>query len=150
MSTTEERRITGDNVNKLIPLACNGNKHAEKYLASIAWATRIIDDLYDKDVQVKREDIEKLFYILLIEIPTNPFFLQNFQSLISQHIVIYNAWIDSNKWQEELNVTKRLYAHVVRDYIGELVPFIAFLTGGSESMRKISLVARETFMKEFP
>lgn len=135
-------------VNSIIPLACNGNKLAEKYLHDMAWVNRIIDDLYDKDYDVPRENIEKAFFVLSIEIPTNPFYLANFQSLMAQHVVIYNSWMDSNRWEDDIDETKRTYAHVLKDYIGELLPLVAFLTGGTSLMCKISLQVRESYIKE--
>lgn len=147
MSTPEERKVMDSNVDTIIPQCCNGNKLAEKYLHDMAWVNRIIDDLFDDDVKVKKEDIEKVFYVLAIEIPTNPFFMQNFQSLMAQHVIIYNSWIDSNRWEFETDEIKRMYAHVLKDYIGELLPLVAFLTGGTSLMRQISLKARELFIK---
>lgn len=148
MSTPEERKVMDANVDTIIPLCCNGNKHAERYLHDMAWVNRIIDDLFDDDVKVGKKDIERVFYVLAIEIPTNPFFMQNFQALMTQHIVIYNSWIDSNAWEFDKDKTKRMYAHVLKHYIGELLPLVAFMTGGTGLMRKISLASRELFIEE--
>ncbi len=148
MSTVSERKLMDITVDKIIPLACNGNKLAEKYLHDMAWVNRIIDDLYDKDYDVSRENIERAFFVLAIEIPTNPFYLSNFQALMAQHVVIYNSWMDSNAWENDEAETKRIYAHVLKDYIGELLPLVAFLTGGTGLMRKISLQVRESYIKE--
>ena len=148
MSTPEERKVMDVNVDTIIPLCCNGNKHAERYLHDMAWVNRIIDDLFDDDVKVEKKDIERVFYVLAIEIPTNLFFMQNFQSLMAQHVIIYNSWMDSNRWEFDTDKTKRMYAHVLKDYIGELLPLVAFLTGGTQLMREISLKARALFIKE--
>lgn len=148
MSTPEERKIMDVNVDTIIPLCCNGNKLAEKYLHDMAWVNRIIDDLFDEDVKVEKKDKERVFYVMAIEIPTNSFFIHNYQALIAQHIVIYNSWMDSNTWEFEKDKTKRMYAHVLKDYIGELLPLVAFMTGGTKLMREISLKARELFIKE--
>ena len=147
MSTIEERKVMDLNVDTIIPECCNGNKLAEKYLHDMAWVNRIIDDLFDDDVKVKKEDVESVFYVLAIEIPTNPFFMQNFQSLMTQHIIIYNSWMDSNQWEFVKDNTKKMYAHVLKHYIGELLPLVAFLTGGTVLMRNISLKARELFLE---
>lgn len=149
MSTKEERDETNKLIDYIVPKACNGDRFAEKYLRDIAFAARKIDDLYDGDFEVSQDEIERLFYVLLVDIPANPFFLKNFQSLISQHVIIYNGWRHANLWMDDQDDTKKMYAHVIRDYIGELIPLIAFLTGGSESMEKISLEARQLFLKEF-
>ena len=58
--------------------------------------------------------------MLAIEIPTNPFFVQNYQAFMGQHIIIYNSWMDSNKWEFDKDKTKQMYAHVLKDYIGAI------------------------------
>lgn len=146
MSTTEERKVMDVNVDTIIPLCCNGNVAAERYLHDMAWVNRIIDDLYDGDVKVPKEYIEKCFYLLAIEIPTNPFYVQNFQAFMAQHIVIYNSWMDSNSWEFDTDKTKRVYSAVIKGYIRELLPLTAFLTGGTRLMREISLKVRELFI----
>lgn len=148
MSTQAERKIMDVKVDTIIPQCCNGNKQAERYLKDMAWVNRIIDDLFDDDVKVEKKDIERVFYVLAIEIPTNPFFVQNFQALMAQHIVIYNSWMDSNAWEFDKDKTKRMYAHVLKHYIGELLPLVAFMTGGTGLMRQVSLASRELFIEE--
>jgi hypothetical protein len=149
MSTKEERGETDKKIDYIIPKACKGDKFAQKYMYDIAFVARKMDDLYDGDYEVSKKELEQLFYLLLVDIPTNPFFLKNFQLLIGQHVIVYNAWVHSNLWIDDNDDTKRIYAHVLRDYIGELVPLVAFLTGGTENMNKISLEARKLFLKEF-
>lgn len=148
MSTVSERRMMDDKIDRIMPVAANGNKNAERYLRDIAFIARKIDDLYDKDTEVGQEEIERLFYLLLIDLPTNPFYLANFQALITQHIVIYNAWMDANSWEHEEDLSKLRASMIMRDYVGEIIPLVAFLTGGSKSMREISLTSRELFLKE--
>ena len=148
MSTAEQRKEMNEKIAKIIPLACNGNKQAEAYLYDMGYVNRIIDDLYDGDVQVNRTDIEKAFFTIAVKVPTNIFFVSNFQALMAQHVVIFNSWMDSNVFEKSGDELKKFYAHVLKDYIGELIPLVAFLTGGVTNMRNISLVSRETFMKE--
>ena|SRR3990167_1136206 len=150
MSTSEERAAMSKDVDAIIPMACNGNKLAERYLHDIAWANRVIDDIYDEDVPVSKNDKENLFKIILLDIPTNPFYLQNFHILIAQHAVIYNAWMDANRWEKDEAETKRICAHFIKEYVCELIPLVAFLTGGTMLMRKISLMSREMFLNELP
>lgn len=145
MSTTEERKVMDTAVDTIIPKACNGNKDAEEYLHDIAWANRRIDDIYDKDVDVPKDDIEYLFFILLVKIVGNPFFLKNFQALYAQHIVIYNAWMDANKLEKSEDETKRRCALVLKEQVRELIPLVAFITGGTGLMHNISSQVRELF-----
>lgn len=147
MSTQEERKEMNMDLKDIIPLCCNGNKEAEKYLKDIAFVARTIDDLIDKDVEVPDDNIYQAFFILSIEIPANAFYRNNIGGLLGVQSVAYNAWMDANKW-EKGNDEQRQHAFVIRDYINELCPLVAYLTGGYELMREISLLVRETFRKE--
>lgn len=148
MSTKQERDDVDDRINYIVPKTCNGDVFAEKYLYHISYVSRKIDDLYDGDNEVTKEEIDRLFYLLLVDIPSNPFVIKNFGVLLSQHLIIYNCWRHANLWNDDPDDTKRLYAYVIRDYMIELIPLVAFLTGGTENMNKIALEARSLFLSE--
>lgn len=148
MSTVKEREDNNKKVDAVIILACNGDKQAEKYMADLVWCARRIDDLYDRDCYIPKEEIELLFRKLLIDIPTNPFYLKNYQVLVCQQMIFYNAWMDANRWEDDKEELKRIYAHVFRDSIDDIIRLISFITGGFDKTREISLVSRETFIKE--
>jgi hypothetical protein len=48
----------------------------------------------------------------------------------------------------EKDTTRRNYALVIRDQLTELALLVAYLTGGNDHMRNISLKVRELFLKE--
>ena len=88
-----------------------------------------------------------LAQLLLVDLPANSFFHANKVTLLPLHVTSLNAWMDSNEWIKEDKVKKN-YALVIRDQLTELALMVAFLTGGSEYLRKISLKVRELFLKE--
>jgi len=133
--------------NEIIPSCCNGNKSAEAYLKRIFFVVRTLDDLYDGDVKVEREDIGKAFSILGMELHYNSFFKENIDTLMALHIIGFNAWQDASEWEKSADAQKRIYAHVIRDFVCELFPMVAFLTGGIKSMKRESLKVREFFLK---
>lgn len=128
-------------------LCSNGNRDAWEYLSIIAQSSRLIDDMVDEHEQWKREDTYHLARLLLIELPANNFFHQNRAALLSQHVTSLNAWIDSNDWMVEEGA-RRNYALVIRDQLTELALAVAYLTGGFDNLRKVSLQVRELFLKE--
>ncbi len=109
--------------------------------------SRVFDDLIDKDYVVSPEQICRAFFELLGGLWLNPFFIQNAQTLIPLHIASYNAFMDSNAWEDKDRL-RRLYAHVMKDYINELMGLVAFLTGGYSHMRQCSLKVKEVFLEE--
>jgi len=136
-----------EKVAEAIALASNGNQDAWNYLFIIANVSRIVDDLVDEPEKVTVEDKYKLSELLLVALPSNPFFVTYRQTLVPLHLTSINAWIDSNDWMEK-DKTRKNYALVIRDQITELVMLVAYLTGGNEHMRRISLKVRDLFLKE--
>ena len=136
-----------EKVKQAMLLCSNGNHEAWEYLSVIAKSARLIDDMVDEHEKWTREDTYHLARLLLIELPANNFFHQNKAALLSQHVTSLNAWIDSNDWMVEEGA-RRNYALVIRDQLTELALAVAYLTGGSDHLRKVSLKIRELFLKE--
>jgi hypothetical protein len=148
MSSQEERKENTGKVGDVIKVACKGNPHAEAYLMAVAVISRTMDDLFDKDCPVSDADVCKTFFLLLGGLQLNPFYRENTSGLVGVHIAAFNAWMDANGWEKDSDESKRLYAHVTRDFINELFGVVAFICGGYEHMREVSILARETFLKE--
>lgn len=148
MGTEEERKTNRENVEKIIKLCANGNKYAEDYLTAFAYVARVFDDLIDKDFPVTDIQICRAFFVLSAELWMNPFFLKHSRLLISLHVASFNAFMDSNIWEKSEERLERVYAHVMKDFSNELLGLTAFLTGGYEHMRRISLQTKELFIEE--
>lgn len=131
----------------LIPLAANGNKDAEAYLRRLFYIVRKLDDIWDQDIPVSRVEIAKGFFLALVDIPLNPFFQAHQNTLVGVQIIAFNAWQDANELEVSPNELDRIYAHVLRDYVCEFFPLVAYLTGGQAHMRKVSPLVRKVFEK---
>lgn len=149
--STEAQRATNDvAVKRAIGLAANGNPEAARYLEIIAGAARVLDDIVDGDRPVQPGAAIAIFQQLLIEIHGNGFFMRHREALTLAHMVALNAWLDANALAGAQDRTVRGYAHVVRDQINELLPAVAYLTGGWQHVRKLSLPElRAPFFKPF-
>jgi len=147
MSTQKERETMRHIANLIIDEASKGDVFAKGYLLMISRITRVIDDIHDQDVEVSREDLLTVLQYLFIELPVNPFFNEYRDTLLSQHVSMYNAWVASNLW-EKGDETDKVYAHVWRDTVNEVVPIVALLTGGYEHMVAMSLRMRQSFKKQ--
>ena len=147
MATPEERKTNDLACDEIFKLCANGNEHAEKYLKDIAHVSRVFDDLIDKDYAVSSEQVCRAFFELLGGLWLNPFFVQNAQTLIPIHIASYNSFMDSNEWADKDSLRK-IYSHVMKDYINELLGVVAFLSGGYNHMRQCSLQVKEVFLEE--
>jgi hypothetical protein len=150
MSTPEERKENHEMMLKMTPLAANGDPYAAHYLHSMAFLNRVIDDLYDRDVEVPRETIIDFTQVAFIDLPENPFYRKHFVLLQGMFAVIFNLWVDANRQQESEDKLDQMYGHVYKDFISELWPLVAKLTGGYDHMRRVSLLVRETIKEELP
>ena len=133
--------------NAIIDEASKGDVFAKGYLLMISRIWRVIDDIHDQDVEVSRKELLTVLQYLFIELPVNPFFNEYRDTLLSQHVSMYNAWVASNLW-EKGDETDKVYAHVWRDTINEVVPIVALLTGGYGHMVTMSLRMRQSFKKQ--
>lgn len=146
MLTREEIHQTIEET--LIPLCAGENKAAQAYLKRLFFIVRKLDDLWDEDYIVSKADIAKSLFLALNELPANSFYQENYSALIGAQVISFNAWMDANTMMEQdSNPTKAIYAHVLRDYICEIFPLVAYLTGGEAHMREVSPIVRKTFEK---
>ena len=136
-----------EKVAEAMKLCANGNADAWGYLSIIARSARLIDDLVDEPKKWVRDNSYNLAQLLLVDLPNNAFFDANKSALLPLHVTSLNAWIDSNEWMDK-DKTRKSYALVIRDQLTELALLVAYITGGNNYMRKISLSVRELFLKE--
>lgn len=146
MTTKEERAYYEEATHLIIKEAAGKNKAAAHYLWRLACISRTIDDIYDKDQEVSREQMLESIEYLLVAMPYNPFFIKHRDTLQSQHVSMYNAWMASNLW-EQGDETEQIYSHVWRDYFQEIIPLVALLTQGISKMNTVSLKMRDLFKK---
>ena len=147
MTTQEERDAYEEATRLIIREAAGDNMAAAHYLWNLACISRTIDDIYDQDKKVTRAKMLDAIEYLLIEMPFNPFFVEHRDTLQSQHVSMYNAWMAANLW-EQGDDTDKVYAHVWRDFFHEVWPVVALLTQGPKKMNEVSLKIRTLFRKQ--
>lgn len=147
MTTQEERDAYEEATRLIIREAAGDNMAAAHYLLNLAYVSRTIDDIYDQDKKVTRAKMLDAIEYLLIEMPFNPFFVEHRDTLQSQHVSMYNAWMAANLW-EQGDDTDKVYAHVWRDFFHEVWPVVALLTQGPKKMNEVSLKIRTLFRKQ--
>ena len=144
MSTQEERQRDNIKRDELINECCGNNESAKDYIHILCAALRIWDDVYDQDYPVTVGDITETYRMLFISLPSNQFFRENHDLLFSQHVVLYNQWVASNRWLDGDEI-ERMYAHFYKEGLNEIVPLIALITQGEKKMHEISFKLRDTF-----
>jgi len=139
--------VSGDyaaRVRQAVGLLAGPDASAREYLDCIAYAARLMDDAVDADHGPV--DYHRLFHVLLVELPANRFFLAHREALLALHSATLNAWQDADEWLTRKDI-RRQHALVFRDYLTELGLLVAYLVGGYEHRRQISLQVRELLLK---
>ena len=147
MSSPEERRVNDLKVDFIIKEASGNNQAAFEYLHLMASAARLVDDIQDEPEICSRQKLIDLIEYLFVSIPGNIFYRNNEKALFAQHLILWNAWQASNILEKGDKID-RIYAHVLRDYINELLPLVAFLTQGQGKMKEINIQIRKLFKKQ--
>ena len=147
MSTEQERKENEKKANFIIEVAAGSNDDALEYLMLLSAASRIADDVFDEFENVTKNNVLTVIEILSIRIPLNNFFRKHQDLLLSQHISMWNAWEASNML-EKGDATDKIYAHVLRDYLNEILPVVALITQGHNKMKEVNSLIRSLFKKE--
>jgi len=146
MSNAEERLLNDQKVDFIHQKAAGKNSAALEYLQFLSQAARIVDDLFDEPASVSNKDLLVLIELLFVRIPSNVFYLQHREQLFTHHLAMWNAWEASNILDKG-DSTDKIYAHVLRDYINEVLPLVALLVEGWDKMKEVNGLIRALFKK---
>ena len=121
------------------------NDHAVNFVIDFSDACELFDDLIDKDKPIGDDDVVRVLFCVLTELPLNPFFDQWKRQLIPVIITGINAWLDSNTLERSGNGNDKVFAYVLRDWYFELLAFVIYLARGRDYMREVSMEVRRFF-----
>ena len=110
----------------------------------IARITRTLDDIYDADQEVTRNDLLEVLEYLFVRMPTNVFYCRHQHVLLSQHISMYNAWMAANRWNKG-SIEEKVFSHVWRGDYQAVIGLVALLTQGIDQMKLVDKKVKETF-----
>lgn len=124
-----------------------GNEDAVRVCVQTSHIAEVWDDLKDKDREPTDREVAHAFESMMIRLQTNPFYLQNHAMLTSVIVLAINAWHDSEELRAG-DVERRMQAFFLRNLGIEIAMMCAFLVGGYDHLRKVSLEMREFFRHE--
>lgn len=113
----------------------------------IAGFLRVCDDNWDRDVVLNKNQFNNTFADLAFELSRNKFYQENMHAIQAAIFMSWNAWMDANAWHSSNDPLERNCAWFIRDYCNEMVMLFAWLVGGKEHARSISLEIRKVYLK---
>src|SRR5690554_998092 len=114
-----------------------GNKPAAEYIEMMCNIAHVWDDLIDKDKEVPSEDINKLFFDVLVRLPRNPFYKKHFEHLNSILVNAISNWLVATKLEREGGDYETSIAFVLRSSYVDLITQAALVVGDQKWACKV-------------
>lgn len=119
-----------------------GNEQASRFLLSYLTLCHVVDDVEDKDKPVTDERMIRMLIWWSEELLYNEWVKQHADPLWAAVLIGWNSWLDSNQWAKCPN-PKLFASDVMKSNYQEIVYLVAYLCGGLEHMRAMSVKHRE-------
>lgn len=135
--------------------ASGGNQDAYQFLKDVFYIAHLWDDLIDKDPRTER-DISAAFWLALVALPNNPFYVKYFQMLNPVLMIATQNWLASNTLAKTKQPDNLEISHILRGSYIDMFGQVALITGGPIMAQEVIIDARaflhqeglESYMKE--
>lgn len=110
----------------------NGNEDAVAMMQAIAVWSHVYDDLIDKDKPVSDYHIHRSMWILLTELPLNPFFKEHedyFRPILMAGVMNWHA---ANQMEKSGCVEQLHIAHAIRYSVSDVAYIAMIFAGGMD------------------
>lgn len=119
-----------------------GNRQAYDFLTTMFNVLHFWDDLIDRERELDPVEINRSMWDALITIPENPFYCQNFASLMPVLKVAIFNWHAANAMERSEDSLDKQIAFVLRSTYVDLVTVCAYIVGGRDWAAEVALEAR--------
>jgi hypothetical protein len=140
MNTPEFNRL-----DKHVPLFNEfllGNTEAIQFVVRVFRALHVWDDLIDRDKPLTDDEINSVFWDLLVVLPTDPFYTRNIALLSSTLVNAIINWHVANKLEREGDDKDKSIAFILRGAYIDLLSTSAFIVGGMRWAQEIGPAIR--------
>jgi hypothetical protein len=121
--------------------AVRGNREAAAMLDMLFYVAQLWDDLVDQDKPRPEADINRAFWLLLVELPQNDFYRQFDRELRPVLREGIGCWMEATDLERETGPADLRQAlaraYTLRTMCNMLVTTCAYLVGGFEWMREV-------------
>lgn len=133
---------------ELIGIALKGDQQAVQWFLMMRDVLHFWDDLIDRDVKLKKHEINAAMFTALVSLPSNDFYLRHRDSLTPLLISAVANWNAANEF--ESNGEERLLqlAFVIRSDYANLLIHASYLVGGYAWMMEVTPLIRDWWTSE--
>ncbi|WP_027184819.1 hypothetical protein [Desulfovibrio inopinatus] len=117
-----------------------GNRDAVHLCHILTDLSHIWDDLVDRDKPVDNAAINRAFWGALILVNENSFFIQNREHLLPVMRRWVNNWLTANTFEARGTGQDYHVSFILRNRLTDVILEMAYLIGGYEWQRRVSLV----------
>lgn len=116
---------------EVVGRAVCGHPGAIALLEGIVKALHLWDDLIDADKPLSDDDVNRAFWFMLIDLPRNQFYSDNFYLLNPILMVAIQNWHAANKMERHGDDDDKRIAFILRSSYVDLITQSALITGGA-------------------
>lgn len=109
-----------------------GNVEAVQFVVRVFRALHVWDDLIDRDKPLTDDEINSVFWDLLVVLPTDPFYTRNIALLNSTLVNAIVNWHIANRLEREGDDKDKSIAFILRGAYIDILSASAFVVGGME------------------
>lgn len=120
----------------------HGDEFSTSFLLKIMQVLHVWDDLIDGDIIPTDEEINRVFWLSLIELPLDPFYTQHFAAL---HPLVVNSimnWQAANKLESTNNRADKEISYILRSSYIDILVMCALIVGGKKWADNVAVEAR--------
>ena len=88
--------------------------HAVQFIVQFSDTCELFDDLIDKDKPIPDDHVIRVLFVVLTEMPMNPFFNAHKSILVPVIVTGINAWLDANTLEKGSD-NDRVFSYVLSD-----------------------------------
>jgi len=121
-----------DDYTKLMHTWLKGHAHAIAFVHTVFTIAHTCDDLTDRDKDVETSAMQQAFWLALIELPRNPFYVEHFALLNGTMQTAFLNWQVANRLEQLDSSPAKEVAFILRSSYVDLVTLCAFIIGGTD------------------
>lgn len=131
-----------DEYTKLMQTWLKGDVQAIAFIHTAFTIAHTCDDLTDRDKTVETATMQQAFWLALIELPRNRFYVEHFALLNGTLQTAFLNWQVANRLEQSDSPNAKEVAFILRSSYADLVTLCAWILGGTDWAVQVGIESR--------